>query len=217
MFAQSSDSHSTREFLKTQCGSPAYAAPEILGHKPYGPEVDVWSMYVNDSSLFCFVLLCCYVSSITPDYAGASAIITTLPKYRDKSVENPQTHYVIFDYRDFCDFCDSQQFFLPGKVITLCLSTLGDFPAISRNFVKKQTSLKVEVLTWSGEYAFFFQHHLSISWVMLAGRSKNFLICLIERVEALRLSAVKVEKVVKKFQCSKGNVEMILIEDSKLI
>lgn len=39
----------------------------------------------------------------------------------------------------------------------------------------------------------------------------------IERVEALRLSAVKVEKVVKKLQCSKGNFEMILIEDSKLI
>ena len=54
MFAQLSDGHSTREFLKTQCGSPAYAAPEILGHKPYGPEVDVWSMYVNDSSLLIF-------------------------------------------------------------------------------------------------------------------------------------------------------------------
>lgn len=43
----SDDSHTTREFLKTQCGSPAYAAPEILGHKPYGPEVDVWSIGVN--------------------------------------------------------------------------------------------------------------------------------------------------------------------------
>ena len=43
----SSENQATREFLKTQCGSPAYAAPEILGHKPYGPEVDAWSMYVE--------------------------------------------------------------------------------------------------------------------------------------------------------------------------
>ena len=44
LFDSSPDGQSTREHLKTQCGSPAYAAPEILGHKPYGPEVDVWSM-----------------------------------------------------------------------------------------------------------------------------------------------------------------------------
>lgn len=47
MMMPSSEGHTTREFLKTQCGSPAYAAPEILGHKPYGPEVDIWSMYVK--------------------------------------------------------------------------------------------------------------------------------------------------------------------------
>lgn len=28
----------------TQCGSPAYAAPELLVRKDYGPQIDVWSM-----------------------------------------------------------------------------------------------------------------------------------------------------------------------------
>ncbi|NXL72614.1 HUNK kinase, partial [Leptocoma aspasia] len=34
----------SQELLHTQCGSPAYAAPELLAHKKYGPKVDVWSM-----------------------------------------------------------------------------------------------------------------------------------------------------------------------------
>ncbi|KAJ8026683.1 Hormonally up-regulated neu tumor-associated kinase [Holothuria leucospilota] len=33
--------------LHTQCGSPAYAAPEIFCHSSYGPAVDVWSIGVN--------------------------------------------------------------------------------------------------------------------------------------------------------------------------
>ncbi|CAF1313077.1 unnamed protein product [Adineta ricciae] len=34
-------------FLTTQCGSPAYAAPEIFAHQEYGPSVDIWSIGVN--------------------------------------------------------------------------------------------------------------------------------------------------------------------------
>lgn len=37
----------SQELLNTQCGSPAYAAPELLAHKTYGPKVDVWSMGVS--------------------------------------------------------------------------------------------------------------------------------------------------------------------------
>uniref|UniRef100_A0A8D0H928 non-specific serine/threonine protein kinase n=1 Tax=Sphenodon punctatus TaxID=8508 RepID=A0A8D0H928_SPHPU len=33
--------------FSTQCGSPAYAAPELLARKKYGPKIDVWSIVVN--------------------------------------------------------------------------------------------------------------------------------------------------------------------------
>ena len=32
--------------LTTQCGSPAYAAPELLAKRVYGNKVDVWSWLV---------------------------------------------------------------------------------------------------------------------------------------------------------------------------
>ena len=40
------DGAGTEEMCSTQCGSPAYAAPELLSGEKYGPKVDVWSMYV---------------------------------------------------------------------------------------------------------------------------------------------------------------------------
>lgn len=45
------------ELLKTACGSPCYASPEMLARNPYDPEmVDIWS-----SGIILYAMACGYL------------------------------------------------------------------------------------------------------------------------------------------------------------
>lgn len=51
--------------LNTACGTPGYVAPEILESRPYGKEVDMWSVGV-----IAYILLC----GFPPFYDENSAV-----------------------------------------------------------------------------------------------------------------------------------------------
>lgn len=60
-----SNIYSEHELLKTACGSPCYAAPEMVAGKKYKPaQVDIWS-----TGIILYAMVCGYLPFEDPDTA----------------------------------------------------------------------------------------------------------------------------------------------------
>ncbi|CAG0879801.1 unnamed protein product [Cyprideis torosa] len=85
------------EFLRTSCGSPNYAAPEVISGKLYaGPEVDIWSCGVILYALLCGTLP--FDDEHVPTlFRKIKAGVFPIPDYLDKSVVSLLCHMLTVD------------------------------------------------------------------------------------------------------------------------
>ncbi|KAH9301341.1 hypothetical protein KI387_012924, partial [Taxus chinensis] len=84
-------------FLKTSCGSPNYAAPEVISAKAYaGPEVDVWSCGV-----ILYALLCASLPFDDPNlpnlFKKIKGGIYTLPSHLSEGAKNLIAQILVVD------------------------------------------------------------------------------------------------------------------------
>jgi 5'-AMP-activated protein kinase, catalytic alpha subunit len=103
-----SNTYKNGETLKTACGSPCYAAPEMIAGKRYfGSQVDIWSCGV-----ILYALICGYLPFEDPNTTNLYKKILNgefkIPKFLSKDAQNlltcvlntdPEKRYQISDIR----------------------------------------------------------------------------------------------------------------------
>ncbi|KAH3680303.1 hypothetical protein WICMUC_000370 [Wickerhamomyces mucosus] len=124
-------------FLKTSCGSPNYAAPEVISGKLYaGPEVDVWSCGV-----ILYVMLCGRLpfddEFIPALFKKISNGVYTIPNYLSSGAKNLLTRMLVVNPLNRITIHEIMQ-------DEWFITNISDY--LLPNDVPKQTQLKLEEL-----------------------------------------------------------------------
>ncbi|OMJ67048.1 hypothetical protein SteCoe_35891 [Stentor coeruleus] len=121
-----SNTYKDKELLKTACGSPCYAAPEMIAGKEYvGLKVDIWS-----AGVILFAMVCGYLPFEDPNtrklYKKILKGVYQAPKYISDNVKDlldrilktdPEARYGIDEIRAHEWFNQNQQQINPGILV----------------------------------------------------------------------------------------------------
>lgn len=104
-----SSQYDTNKYLNTACGSPSYAAPEMIAGKAYNPlKVDIWSLGIT-----LYAMVCGFLPFEDPDqqilYKRIMLGSFMIPKYISEPLKdllnkilntNPENRYNLQNIRD---------------------------------------------------------------------------------------------------------------------
>jgi serine/threonine protein kinase len=143
-----SNTYKDKELLKTACGSPCYAAPEMIAGKEYnGLKVDIWS-----SGVILFAMICGYLPFEDPNtrklYKKIMKGVYQSPKYISEPAKdliekilkiNPEERYSIEQIRSHEWFNQVTQSISPGILVGY------QNISVDKNILKKLQEFSVDV------------------------------------------------------------------------
>lgn len=120
--------------LKTACGSPNYAAPEVISAKPYsGVEVDVWSLGV-----ILFAMVC---GSLPFDDDSMSALFTKI-----KEAKYYMPNYITEEVKDLIN-----RMLQPNPVKRITMKEIKQHPWYSKDLPTYLSELTFHTAKYSQE------------------------------------------------------------------
>lgn len=159
------------EFLRTSCGSPNYAAPEVISGKLYaGPEVDIWSCGVILYALLCGTLP--FDDEHVPTlFRKIKSGVFPIPDYLNKSVVSLLCHMLQTDpmRRATAEDIHKHEWFLkdlppylfPDRDVDVAIIDHEALSMVCEKF--GVTAAEVEETLESGDY----QNHLAIAYRLI--------------------------------------------------